>query len=172
LLLGALPTRAFCEDDWEYDVPFVPTPQHVVEGMLDLAGVKKGEVVYDLGCGDGRIVVTAAKKYGARAVGVDINPERIKEAQDNAQTAGVTDQVKFIQGDLFKADVKDANVVTLYLLSSVNLKIRPMLQEQLRPGSRVVSNTFDMGDWKPDKQTEVDGRRLYLWIIPKKTASK
>lgn len=170
LLVPAPELRA--EDDWEYDVPYVPTPQEVVEGMLELAQVKKTDVVYDLGCGDGRIVITAAKKYGARGVGVDINPERIKEAEENARKAGVTDRVRFIQGDLFKADIHEATVVTLYLLSSVNLKLRPKLLSELRPGTRVVSNTFDMGDWKPDKQTEVNGRTLYYWVIPKKTASK
>ncbi|MCW5981180.1 MAG: class I SAM-dependent methyltransferase [Bryobacteraceae bacterium] len=154
--------------DGQYDVPYVPTPQEVVDGMLDLAQVKKTDLVYDLGCGDGRIVVTAARKYGARAVGVDINPERISEAQKNAKEAGVTDRVKFVQGNLFEADIKDASVVTLYLLSSVNLKLRPKLLAELKPGTRIVSNTFDMGDWKPDKQTEVNGRRLYFWIVPKK----
>lgn len=154
----------------QYDVPYVPTPQEVVDGMLDFAQVKKTDVLYDLGCGDGRIVVTAAKKYGAHAVGVDINPERIAEAEKNAKDAGVTDHVKFVQGNLFEANIKDASVVTLYLLSSVNLKLRPKLLAELKPGTRIVSNTFDMGDWKPDKQTEVSGRRLYFWIVPKKAA--
>lgn len=170
-LLVAAP-RLKAENDWEYDVPYVPTPQEVVEGMLEFAGVKKTDVVYDLGCGDGRIVITAAKKYGARGVGVDINPERIKEAEENARQAGVTDRVRFIQGDLFKADIHEATVVTLYLLSSVNLKLRPKLLSELRPGTRIVSNTFDMGDWKPDKQTEVNGRTIYYWVVPKKTASQ
>lgn len=171
VLLSAAPVvRA--ENDWEYDVPYVPTPQEVVEGMLELAQVKKTDVVYDLGCGDGRIVITAAKKYGARGVGIDINPERIKEAEENARQAGVTDRVRFIQGDLFKADIHEATVVTLYLLSSVNLKLRPKLLSELRPGTRIVSNTFDMGDWKPDKQTEVNGRTIYYWVVPKKTASQ
>lgn len=149
------------------DVPYVPTPQAVVDEMLKLAQVKKGEVLYDLGSGDGRIVVTAAKKYGAKGTGIDINPERIREAQENARKAGVTDQVRFIEQDLFQTDLRDADVVTLYLLPSVNLKLRPKLQSDLKPGARVVSHSFDMGDWKPDKTVEVDGRKIYLWVIRK-----
>ena len=169
-LFLAGPTLPAQYEDGQYDVPYVPTPQEVVEGMLDFAGVKKTDTLYDLGCGDGRIVVTAAKKYGAHAVGVDINPERIAEAQKNAKDAGVTDRVKFVQANLFEADIKDATVVTLYLLSSVNLKLRPKLLADLKPGTRIVSNTFDMGDWKPEKQTEISGRRVYFWTIPKKSA--
>jgi SAM-dependent methyltransferase len=147
------------------DVPFVPTPQEIVDHMLKLADVHKGDVVYDLGCGDGRIVITAAK-LGAHAVGVDINPERIAEATANAKAAGVADRVKFIQADLFTAPIKDATVVTLYLLPSVNLKLKPRLLSELRPGTRVVSHSFDMGDWKPDKTEDIDGRYLYFWTIP------
>ncbi len=150
------------------DVPFVPTSQELVVQMLKLAGVKKSDVVYDLGCGDGRIVVTAAKEFGAHAVGVDIDPERIKEANENAKKAGVSNLVKFVQGDLYEADIKPATVVTLYLLPNVNLKLRPKLQRDLKPGTRVVSHSFDMGDWKPDKEEDVEGSHLYLWIIPKK----
>jgi SAM-dependent methyltransferase len=149
------------------DVPFVPTPEEVVEEMLKLASVKATDTVYDLGCGDGRIVIMAAQKFGARAVGVDINPERISEANVNAKKAGVVNKVKFVEGDLFTADIKDATVVTLYLLPSVNQKLKPRLQEQLRSGTRIVSHSFDMGDWTPEKTTEVDGRRLYLWTIKK-----
>ena len=148
------------------DVPYVPTPQDVVDRMLKLAAVHKGDIVYDLGCGDGRIVVTAAKLGAARAVGVDINPERIAEANKNASAAGVTDRVKFIQGDLFTVPIRDATVVTLYLLPSVNLKLKPRLLSELKPGTRVVSHSFDMGDWKPEKTEEVDGRYLYYWTIP------
>lgn len=153
--------------EYEYsgDVPYVPTPPEVVEQMLKLAGVNKNDVVYDLGCGDGRIVVMAAQKFGARGVGIDINPERIHEARENAAQAGVSDRVKFIEQNLFDADIHEATVVTLYLLPSVNLKLRPKLQQDLKPGSRVVSHSFDMGDWKPDKEAEFNGRRLYLWII-------
>jgi tRNA G37 N-methylase Trm5 len=148
------------------DVPYVPTPQDVVDQMLKLANVQKGDVVYDLGCGDGRIVVTAAKMGAAKAVGVDINPERIAEANKNAQEAGVTNKVKFIQGDLFTVPIKEATVVTLYLLPSVNLKLKPRLLSELKPGTRIVSHSFDMGDWKPEKTEEVDGRFLYFWTIP------
>ena len=155
------------------DVPYVPTPQTVVDAMLSLAAVNKDDVVYDLGCGDGRIVITAAKKYGARGVGVDIDPERIKEANANAKLAGVSDRVKFIEQDLFQTDFKDASVVTLYLLPDINLKLRPKLLSELKPGTRVVSHSFDMGDWKPDKTETVDGyRKVFFWIIPEKKTAK
>jgi len=159
------------------DVPYVPTTERGVVEMLKLAGVKKTDVVYDLGCGDGRIVVAAAKNFGARGVGIDINPERIKEARENAKKEGVEHLVKFVEGDLFTADIKEATVVTLFLLSSVNLKLRPKLMSDLRPGTRVVSNTFDMGDWKPEKEHSIDGddseysglsQKFMLWTIPQK----
>lgn len=160
------------------DVPFVPTTERAVEAMLELAKVTKNDVVYDLGCGDGRIVITAAKKYGARGVGIDINPERIAEARANAKKEGVEHLVKFIEQDLFEADIRDASVVTLFLLSSVNLKLRPKLLAELKPGTRVVSNTFDMGDWKPDKEFSLDdngedsylSHKFFLWTIPQKPA--
>jgi len=136
--------------------------------MLNLAQVKSGDLVYDLGCGDGLIVIAAAKNFGARGVGIDIDPDRIREANENAQTAGVQNRVRFLERDLFTADIHDADVVTLYLLNNVNLKLRSKLLQELRPGTRVVSNTFDMGDWKPDKETIVDGRRVMLWTVPKK----
>lgn len=150
------------------DVPYVPTPQTVVDEMLKLAAVTSSDVVYDLGCGDGRIVITAAKKYGARGVGVDIDPERVKEANANAVQAGATDRVKFLEQNLFATDLKDASVVTLYLLPEVNLKLRPKLWSELKPGTRVVSHQFDMGDWKPDKTVEIDGSKIYYWVIPAK----
>lgn len=159
-------------DNTQGEVPFVPTPHDVVEAMLDLANVTSKDVVYDLGSGDGRIVVTAAKKYGARGVGVDINPERIREGEENARKEGVANRVRFVQQDLFKADISEATVVTLYLLSSVNLRLRPKLMEELRPGTRIVSQTFDMGDWKPEKEIVVDGRNVYLWTIPPRSASR
>jgi SAM-dependent methyltransferase len=149
------------------DVPYVPTPEAVVEAMLKVANVTKDDVVYDLGSGDGRIVITAAQKYGARGLGVDINPERIAEANANAQKAGVTDRVKFVQQDLFKTDLSEATVVTLYLLPEVNAKLRPQLFKQLKPGTRVVSHAFDMGDWKPEQTLNVDGKTVYYWVIPK-----
>ena len=155
------------------DVPYVPTPQHVVDEMLKLAGVKQGDVVYDLGCGDGRLVITAVKNFGAkRGVGVDIDPQRIKESNENAKAAGVTDRVEFRVQDLFETDFKEATVVTLYLLPDVNLKLRPKLLSDLKPGTRVVSHAFNMGDWEPDKTVTVEqgGQTLYLWTIPAKSA--
>jgi ubiquinone/menaquinone biosynthesis C-methylase UbiE len=150
------------------DVPYVPTPQEVVDEMLKLADIKPNDVLYDLGCGDGRIVVTAAKRYGIRAVGVDINPERISEANENARKAGVTDKVKFIQGDLFQTSLKEPTVLTLYLLPAVNLKLRPKILDEMKPGARVVSHSFDMGDWQPEKTVDVDYRKIYFWTVPKK----
>ena len=151
------------------DVPYVPTPQAVVDEMLKMAAITEKDVVYDLGSGDGRIVITAAKKYGARGVGVDIDPERVKEANANALLAGVTNRVKFVEQDLFTTDLKDASVVTLYLLPAVNLKLRPKLWNELKPGARVVSHRFDMGDWKPEKTAVVEGSTIYYWVIPAKT---
>lgn len=148
------------------DVPYVPTPQPVVERMLELAKVGKDDVIYDLGSGDGRIVITAAKQYGARGVGIDLDPERIAEARANAKKAGVEDRVKFIAGDLFKADLSDATVVTLYLLNSVNRELRPQLWKQLDVGTRVVSHSFDMGEeWPPERVEKVDGSTIYYWTI-------
>jgi len=167
MMVAAAIAVAQVDDDFEAEVPYVPTPQPVVEAMLELAQVKPTDIVYDLGCGDGRIVITAAKKYGARGVGIDINPERIREATENAKREGVLDKVKFIQGDFYKADIHDATVVTLYLLSSVNLKLRPKLLKELKPGTRIVSHRFDMGDWEPVKKIEFDDRPLYLWIVGK-----
>jgi len=148
--------------------PFVPTPQAVVDRMLSLAQVTSSDVVYDIGCGDGRIVITAAKKYGARGVGIDYDPVRIKESNDNARTAGVQDKVRFIQMDAMKADYSPATVVTLYLLTTSNLKLRPILTKQLKPGSRIVSHAFSMGDWEPiktDTFTDENSftRTIYLW---------
>ncbi len=134
--------------------------------MLALAHVTKGDVVYDLGCGDGRVVVTAAKEKGARGVGIDIDQERINEATENAEKAGVTDRVEFRRQDLFKADIHEATVVALYLLPAINLKLRPKLWRDLKPGTRIVSHSFDMGDWKPEKQIEVRGEMIYFWTIP------
>jgi SAM-dependent methyltransferase len=148
--------------------PYVPTPQQVVDRMLELATVTKGDVVYDLGCGDGRIPITAAKAYGARGVGVDIDPQRIAEANANATQAGVTHLVSFKLQDAMTTDVSEATVITLYLLSSSNLKLRPILTRQLKAGARIVSHSFGMGDWQPDKvDTFTDSannrRTLYLW---------
>lgn len=149
------------------DVPFVPTPQPVVDKMLELAKVGKGDFLIDLGSGDGRIPVTAAKKYGVRALGVDLNPQRIKEANERAKEAGVTDLVEFRQQDLFETDLSKADVLTMYLLPSVNLKLRPKIMKEMKPGSRVVSHAFDMGDWTPEQKVTVDGRTVYMWTVPK-----
>lgn len=150
------------------DVIYVPTPEEVVEAMLQVANVTKDDVVYDLGCGDGRIPVTAAKKYGARGVGIDIDPQRIKEANENVQKNNVGNLVKIVQGDLFTQDLSPATVVTLYLLPSLNVKLMPKLMKELKPGTRVVSHAFDMGDWKPEKELDVNGRKVYYWTIPKR----
>jgi SAM-dependent methyltransferase len=148
--------------------PYVPTPQDVVDRMLTLAEVTSRDVVYDLGSGDGRIVITAAKKYGARGVGIDIDAERIAESRRNARDAGVTSLVEFQRGDILNADVSKATVVTLYLVSSANLKLRPILTRQLRPGARIVSHAFGMGDWAAEKvdrfkDSQGDERVIYLW---------
>jgi SAM-dependent methyltransferase len=148
--------------------PFVPTPQNVVDRMLALAGVTSKDMVYDLGCGDGRIVITAAKTYGAHAVGIDIDPERIKESRANAKAAGVEHLVSFKLEDAMKADLSRATVVTLYLLTASNEMLRPILTRQLKPGARIVSHAFGMGDWEPLKTEKVpdDGgfnRTIYLW---------
>jgi SAM-dependent methyltransferase len=148
-------------------VPFVPTPQEVVDKMIDLAGVKKGDVVYDLGSGDGRIVITAAKK-GARAVGFDVDGDLVKESRENIRKAGVQELAEIRQQDILTVDLSGASVVTMYLLPDVNLKLRPNVLSQMKPGSRVVSHAFDMGDWKPDKTERVDGRTIYLWTVPSK----
>jgi predicted RNA methylase len=150
------------------DVIYVPTPQEVVDAMLKLANVTSKDVVYDLGCGDGRIPVTAAKTYGARGVGIDIDPQRIKEANENVKTAGVGDKVKIMNADLFETNLSEATVVTLYLLPSLNIKLMPKLQKELRNGTRIVSHSFDMGaDWPAEKTEEVNGRRIYYWTVKK-----
>jgi SAM-dependent methyltransferase len=150
------------------DVRFEPSPQIVVERMLELAGVHKDDVVYDLGCGDGRIVITAAKIFGARGVGIDIDPIRIKEALSNARQAGVMNRVSFRNEDLFEANIEGATVVTLFLSFPVNLKLRPKLLRELKPGTRVVSFYWSMDDWEPDEQIEVNGEPIYIWTIPEK----
>ena len=161
------------------EVPYVPTTDEAVQVMLKLADVKKADVIYDLGCGDGRIIIAAAKNYGARGVGIDINPQRIQEAKENAKKAGVENLVRFEENDLFKADIHDATVVTLFLLPTVNLRLRPKLLQELKPGTRIVSNTFDMGDWKADKEQTLNGdgpgsddyglsQKFFLWIVPRR----
>jgi len=150
------------------DVIYVPTPQAVVEAMLKVADVTKDDLVYDLGCGDGRIPVTAAREYGAHGVCIDIDPDRIAEANENIRKNKVSNLVRTFEGDLFQQDLSPATVVTLYLLPSLNVKLMPKLMHDLKPGTRVVSHAFDMGDWKPEKELDVEGRRIYFWTIPKK----
>lgn len=148
------------------DVIFVPTPQEVVDAMLKLAKVSANDVIYDLGSGDGRIPITAAKTYGARGVGIDIDPQRIREANENLKTAMVGDKVRFLNQDLFTTDISQATVVTLYLLPSLNLKVLPKLNKELKPGTRVVAHAFDMGDIKPEQTQNVNGRTIYMWTVP------
>ena len=148
------------------DVIFVPTGFDVVVQMLKLAETTSKDVVYDLGCGDGRFVVTAARQFGARGVGIDIDPERIKEARELSKRTGADDKVSFIEGDLFETDISEATVVTLYLLTRLNLKLRPKLMKELRPGTRIVSHAFDMGDWTPEKTEQSGSSPIYLWRIP------
>jgi len=150
-------------------VVFVPTPQDVVDEMLKLAQVHEGDVLYDLGSGDGRIAVTAAKRYGIRATGIDIDPQRIAEANENARKNGVAHLVQFRREDLFKADFSEATVVTLYLLPELNVKLRPRLLAELKPGTRIVSHQFAMGTWKPERKLELNGRTIYLWTVPMRT---
>jgi len=150
----------------EADVPFVVSPEKTVEGMLELAGVTESDTVYDLGSGDGRIPITAAKQHGARGVGIEIKPDLVQRARKRAKLAGVSDRVEFRRQDLFEADFSDATVVTMYLFPEVNLRLRPMLFEQLDPGTRVVSHSFDMNGWAPDSTVSVDGDVLYLWTLP------
>ena len=157
--------------DKDPEVPYVPTHELVVAEMLKVAKVGKNDVLYDLGSGDGRIPITAAKKFGTRGVGVDIDPARITEARANAVKAGVADKVKFMQQDLFETDIKEATVVTLYLLPDVNLRLRPKLLADLKPGTRVVSHNYDMGDWKPLQTITVkvpEEHTIYYWVVPPK----
>ena len=168
LLLGLNLTLAAAQQTTlrQPDVRFVATPQGVVEQMLGLANVKAGDVVYDLGCGDGRVVITAAKQDGVRAVGIDIDPERIRQSMENARKAGVENRVSFRNEDLFEADIGEATVVSLYLLHALNLKLRPKLWKELKPGTRIVSHNFGMGDWPPEKEIAVLSGTIYLWTIP------
>jgi trans-aconitate methyltransferase len=151
------------------DIAYIPTPLDAVEAMLDLAAVSQADVVYDLGCGDGRLLIQAAHRCGARGVGIDIDPDRVAEAQRNAQTAGVSDRLSFRQCNLYDSDFSDATVIMLYLMPHLNLRLRPRLQAQLQPGSRIVSHQFDMGDWLPQKVVRLmpseEGSTLYLWRI-------
>lgn len=161
--------------DKALDVPYVPTPPSVVDHMLALAQVTDKDILYDLGSGDGRIVITAAQKYGARGIGYDLNPQRIQESDENARQAGVTDRVRFVQQDLFESDLSGATVVTLYLLPEVNEKLRPKLLRELRPGTRIVSHNYPIGDWEPEDVVAIDVKGVkhyvYLWVVPRRGGS-
>jgi hypothetical protein len=174
LLLAAVAAgarAAALQDDLRKpDAPFVPTPQIVVDEMLRLAGVGPRDFVIDLGSGDGRIVITAAKKFGARGLGVELDPHLVIQSEESARRAGVADRVKFVQEDLFRTDLSAASVVTLYLFPEMNLKLRPKLL-QLRPGTRVVSHDFDLGDWQPDAKTQIR-KTVMLWIVPAQVAGR
>ncbi|HYD94107.1 MAG TPA: class I SAM-dependent methyltransferase [Noviherbaspirillum sp.] len=146
-------------------MPYEPTPPYVVDRMLELAKVSENDLLYDLGCGDGRIVITAAQKRGSRGVGIDLDPQRIAEATENAEKAGLGNRVKFLVGDLYTSDFSDATVVTLFLWPHVNRKLRPILWRQLRPGARVVSHMWDMGEWLPDKTELADDRKIHVWTV-------
>jgi hypothetical protein len=152
------------------DVPYVPTHTSLVDEMLAMAKVGKNDVLYDLGSGDGRIVITAARKFGTRGVGYDLDPERVSEARENARRAGVTDRVRFEQQDIFTAKIDDATVVTMYLLPDVNMRLRPKLLSELKPGTRIVSHNYDLGDWQPLQRKEMDvsgiNHTLFLWVVP------
>jgi SAM-dependent methyltransferase len=150
------------------DVIFVGTPPDVVDAMLKGLEIKSSDIVYDLGSGDGRILITAAQKYGARGVGIEIDPALVKQSTENARKAGVGDKVRFITADLFEADIHEATVVTLYLLEDLNIKLRPKLLRELKPGTRIASHRFRMGDWQPEKAVAVGDRAVYFWTIPEK----
>jgi protein-L-isoaspartate O-methyltransferase len=153
----------------EPDVVYVPTPQAVVDVMLEIADVKRSDIVYDLGSGDGRIVITAARKYGARGVGIEIDPGLVKKATENAAAAGVSDRVRFVTQNLFTSDIGEATVVTLYLLQSINERLRPKLVRELKPGTRIVSHVFNMGpEWPPEKTLAVERSPIFLWRIPER----
>ncbi len=148
------------------DVPFVPTPRPVVDKMLELAAPTADDYLIDLGSGDGRIPITAAQRFGTRGLGIDIDPRRIAEARKNAEEAGVSDKVEFRQEDLFETDISQATILTLYLLPSVNIKLRPRILKELRPGTRVVSHDWDMGDWRPDQTVELGNKTVFMWVVP------
>lgn len=167
-LILSLGCAAQTTSDQPLDVEYFPTPQEAVDKMLEMAGVTEQDYVIDLGSGDGRIPITAAKRYGAKALGVDIDPERIAEAKDNARKAGVGDRVTFKRQDLFDTDISKASVLTMFLLGSINMKLRPRILSELKPGTRVVSYTFNMGDWTPDRVAKVGDRPIYLWIVPER----
>jgi SAM-dependent methyltransferase len=164
-LLFASSVHARADETPRLDVPYVPTPMPVVDAMLDMARVRREDTLYDLGCGDGRIVVRAASRFGCKGVGVDLNPERVAEARANAASQKVTGLTRFAVGDVFEFDFSPATVVTMYLLPGVNLKLRPRLQKELSPGARIVSHDFDMGDWTPQATRDAGRSRIFLWTV-------
>jgi hypothetical protein len=175
-VLAAAPAAAQApRHDRPLDVPYVPTPESVVTAMLEIANVKPDDVVYDLGSGDGRIVITAATRFGAFGVGIELNPKRIREAEGNARDVNASGRVEFLLGDIFEADIGPATVVTLYLLPDINRRLLPKLRSELRPGTRIVSHNYDLGDWPPERHRTVDvgGTRhdVYLWVVPATTES-
>lgn len=174
LVLLLFPARSpgQVQDQVAINTPYVSTTSTVVAGILRLAEPKPTDVIYDLGCGDGRIIIAAAKKYGIRGVGIDINPDRVREARENAHRAGVERLVSFEQGDLFQTDLRRATIVTLYLLHDVNIKLRPKLQSELPPGARIIAESFDLGDWKPLKTQKIDGADLFLWVMPRSRSQR
>ncbi len=156
----------FSPPEREPDVGYVPTPYEVVDAMLKVANVGEDDIVYDLGSGDGRIVIAAARDYGARGVGIDVDPRRIRESWENAEKDNVTDRVNFIKGDIFVEDISEATVVTMYLLREINAQLQPKLLKELKPGTRIVSHAYSIGDWQPEKTLLVDDRLVYYWVIP------
>jgi SAM-dependent methyltransferase len=164
-LAAPLPARAGAQPEMDLEVPYVPTPPELVEFMLDLAGLSAEDYLIDLGCGDGRIAIAAARR-GARALGVDIDPARIAQAQLAAQLAGLETRARFRRQDLFRTPIGEANVIALYLLPRINLALRPRLLTELHPGARIVSHAFDMGEWRPEAEERHDDRRIFLWIVP------
>ena len=170
-IAGSLTRQPVVAQTRALDVPYVPTPEHIVEAMLKLANPGPSDLLVDLGCGDGRIPVAAALKFGTRGFGVDLNPVRIIEARANAEKAGVTDKVQFIEGDLFQTDFKKASVLTLYLLPTINMRLRPQILE-MKPGTRVVSHAFNFDDWQPDASEQYEFRRVYYWMVPAKVGGK
>ena len=158
------------------DVPYVPTHESLVDEMLRMAKVGKNDILFDLGSGDGRIVITAARRFGTRGIGYDLDPDRVTEARENAKRAGVSDRVRFEEQDIFTANISSATVVTMYLLPDVNLKLRPKLLSELKPGTRIVSHNYDLGDWEPVQRKDMDvngvSHTLYLWVVPKRSTGR
>ncbi|WP_161867544.1 50S ribosomal protein L11 methyltransferase [Pseudomonas yangonensis] len=173
LLAGLLIGPAQAQQPPRLDVPYVPTPEPVVAHMLKLAEVGPDDYLIDLGSGDGRIAISAVQDHGAKAaLGIDLDPERVREARENAEREGVTDKVTFEQGDLFQKDISEADVLTMYLLSTVNMRLRPVILDTLKPGTRVVSHAFSLGDWEPDQSDVINGSSVFLWIVPAKVAGQ